>query len=267
MSEEREVFLEESYELLEDIESTLLHLKAAPLDKELLNHLFRNFHTIKGSGSMFGFDQVAAFTHTIESVIDAIRKGEFAFTPALVDPLLIARDTILRLIEVGDSGDGQGLASQTAELLAEINAIVGRGQERTPEPKKIPTNLRILIVEDDFTSRFILQDFLSAYGTPHIAVDGYEAVVAIKRAFTEKKEYDLVCLDIMMLGIDGKKVAEEIRRLESDLIGRKKSKIVMTSAVNDEETINSLLANSYCDLYLVKPVSIKKLAAYIRESF
>lgn len=263
MSEEQAIFLEESYELLEDIESTLLRLKDTPQDQELLNHLFRNFHTIKGSGAMFGFEQVSAFTHRIENVIDAIRKGEYLFTPALVDPLLIARDTILRLIESGGSVAGQ----ETEELLAEINAIVGSGKAGGPEARKSPSDLRILIVEDDFVSRFILQDFLSAFGTPHIAVDGYEAVVAIRRAFTEQKEYDLICLDIMMLGIDGKKVAEEIRRLETKLGARKRAKIVMTSSVDDPETINSLLANGLCDLYLVKPVSIKKLAAYIRDSF
>ncbi len=267
MFDEREVFREESYELLEDIEATLLQLKGAPQDQELLNHLFRNFHTIKGSGAMFGFEHVSAFTHTIENVIDAIRKGEIAFTPALIDPLLHARDLILGLIEADDQVDEQLLASQSEELFAEINAITNSGEERRPESKKIPTDLRILIVEDDFICRFILQDFLTAFGTPHIAVDGYEAVVAIKRALTEKKEYDLVCLDIMMLGIDGKKVAEEIRRLEATSGVRQQSKIVMTSSVNDEGVINSLLAKGECDLYLVKPVSLKKLGEYIRQSF
>lgn len=267
MINEREVFCEESYELLEDIEVTLLRLKGAPQDQELLNHLFRNFHTIKGSGAMFGFERVAAFTHRVESVIDAIRKGEIAFTPALIDPLLQARDLILGLIEADDQADEPLLASQTAELFSEINAITTSGQERSAGPKKIPTDLRILIIEDDFTCRFILQDFLSAFGTPHIAVDGYEAVVAIKRALTEKKEYDLVCLDIMMLGIDGKKVAEEIRRLEATPGVRNRSKIVMTSSVNDPGVIDSLLAKGDCDLYLVKPVSLKKMGEYIRQSF
>ncbi|WP_315707374.1 MULTISPECIES: Hpt domain-containing protein, partial [unclassified Bradyrhizobium] len=55
-----EVFRQEASELLEALEGTLLDLGQRPEDKELVDTAFRALHTIKGSGAMFGFDQVAA---------------------------------------------------------------------------------------------------------------------------------------------------------------------------------------------------------------
>ena len=75
MEKFKEVYLEEIGELLADIEASLLELSGTPDRKELIDSVFRAFHTIKGSGAMFGFDKIAAFTHEIETVLDLVRKG------------------------------------------------------------------------------------------------------------------------------------------------------------------------------------------------
>ena len=62
-----ETFRQEAQELLEQLEQTLLDLAKAPEDLALVDSTFRALHTIKGSGSMFGFDAVAGFTHHVES--------------------------------------------------------------------------------------------------------------------------------------------------------------------------------------------------------
>ncbi len=268
MNEAAEIFLEEAFEILEEIEETLLQLNNNLQDRELLNQLFRNFHTIKGSGAMFGFQNVADFTHKVENVIDEVRKGNYPLTPNLINPLLDARDIILRLIK---SNDDPHLITKEEEfsLFTSMDQALGKVQNNDVKStsKEPPNNLKMLIVEDDFTSRFILQNFLADFGDPHIAVDGYEAITATKVALAAKSSYDLVCLDIMMPGIDGKKVAEEIRRLESEAGCTRSTTIVMTSAVSDQKTIDYLTSNNYCNLYLVKPVSIKKLSDYILENY
>ncbi len=71
-----EIFRQEASELLEQLEQALLDLEQAPDDNDLVNKAFRALHTIKGSGAMFGFEQVAAFTHEFESAFDRVRKGE-----------------------------------------------------------------------------------------------------------------------------------------------------------------------------------------------
>ena len=58
--------------------------------------------------------------------------------------------------------------------------------------------MKTLIVEDDFTSRLLLQELLRRFGPCHVAVNGVEAVDAVTAALTANAPYDLICLDIMM---------------------------------------------------------------------
>ena len=77
-----DIFRQESAELLEQLEQALLDLEQSPGDHDLIDTAFRALHTIKGSGAMFGFEQVAAFTHEFESAFDRVRKGEAAPDPS-----------------------------------------------------------------------------------------------------------------------------------------------------------------------------------------
>jgi len=95
-----QTFLEESRELLADLERILLELEAAPSDTELLNALFRCAHTIKGAAGIFGLDHVVAFTHVVENVLDRLRADELSLDAELAALLLKCRDHIAALIEV-----------------------------------------------------------------------------------------------------------------------------------------------------------------------
>ncbi len=74
--------------------------------------------------------------------------------------------------------------------------------------------MKTLIVEDDFTSRVLLQEVLKRDGTVHIAVNGKEAVDAVRAAMDAGEPYDLICLDIMMPEMDGYEALKEIRAIE-----------------------------------------------------
>jgi two-component system chemotaxis response regulator CheY len=74
--------------------------------------------------------------------------------------------------------------------------------------------MRILIVDDDFSSRLILQEMLSPYGECDVAVNGTQAVEAFMLAWHEDRRYDLICLDIMMPDVDGQVVLKGIRSME-----------------------------------------------------
>lgn len=93
------IFREELRDLLESLERGLLDLKAAPEDMGLVNQVFRDLHTIKGSGAMFGFAELAAFIHTFESVFDRIRAGGAVVTPDIIRLSLAARDEIPGLVD------------------------------------------------------------------------------------------------------------------------------------------------------------------------
>ncbi|HVN72461.1 MAG TPA: Hpt domain-containing protein, partial [Desulfomonilia bacterium] len=76
MDAQKNLYREEAYELLATLEGALLELEERPEDMDVVGRVFRAMHTIKGSGSMFGFDDIAAFTHKIETVYDIVREGK-----------------------------------------------------------------------------------------------------------------------------------------------------------------------------------------------
>ncbi len=94
-----EAFLDEARELLSTLEAGLLELERDPDDADLIGKVFRALHTIKGSGAMFGFDRIAAFTHDIETVFDLVRDGEMQVSQELITLTLQARDHIQALID------------------------------------------------------------------------------------------------------------------------------------------------------------------------
>jgi chemotaxis protein histidine kinase CheA len=95
-----ETFRQEAQELLEEIEQGLLDLAHRPKgDRELVDAVFRGLHTLKGSGAMFGFDALAAFTHHCETAFDRVRKGEVAATSELVGAVLACQDHMRALAE------------------------------------------------------------------------------------------------------------------------------------------------------------------------
>ena len=126
--------------------------------------------------------------------------------------------------------------------------------------------MKTLIVEDDFTSRLLLQKILIPYGECHIAVNGREAIHAYRLARQQGRAYDLICLDIMMPEMDGQEVLKEIRRMENseDVPAGQGVKVIMTTALKDKENVFSAF-NEQCDGYLVKPIDKTKLLKHLVE--
>jgi len=126
--------------------------------------------------------------------------------------------------------------------------------------------MKTLIVEDDFTSRLILQDLLSPYGPTHIAVNGTEATEAVRLAAEGAEPYNLVCLDILMPGKDGHEVLKEIRDMEDSrgVLSTQGVKIVMTTSLSDMKNVLSAF-KGLCDGYVTKPVDKAKLMGELRK--
>jgi two-component system, chemotaxis family, sensor kinase CheA len=115
------VFRQEASDLFEVLEGALLDLTTRPDDRELVDSAFRALHTIKGSGAMFGFEKVAAFTHEFETAFDLVRKGEIKPTKDLISVALAAKDYIRALIEAPDSTDsviGDGILADLQQFVS-----------------------------------------------------------------------------------------------------------------------------------------------------
>jgi two-component system, chemotaxis family, sensor kinase CheA len=115
------VFKTEALEQLELIEAGLLDLTRNLDDKAQIDTVFRGLHTLKGSGSMFGFDQLAAFTHHCETAFDRVRKGEAPATTELVSAVLDAQGHMLALLQV-PNGDHEAMSTK---LLDNLHRAVG----------------------------------------------------------------------------------------------------------------------------------------------
>jgi len=126
--------------------------------------------------------------------------------------------------------------------------------------------MRILIVEDDMTSRLLLRKMLEPFGACDVAVNGKEAVEAFRLASKQGEPYTLVCLDIMMPEMDGQTALKEIRALEqaAGRLPSQAAKIVMTTALRDIENV-TLAYRELCDGYLVKPIVRDKLVTLLKE--
>ena len=83
-----ESFEHEASELLNLMEESLLRLENEPDDDTLINAIFRAAHTIKGTGGVFGFDNIVEFTHIVENVLDRVRVGDTQIESNLIAVLL-----------------------------------------------------------------------------------------------------------------------------------------------------------------------------------
>jgi two-component system, chemotaxis family, sensor kinase CheA len=123
MEPQREAYRAEAYELLAELETSLLALEEDPADMELIGRVFRALHTIKGSGAMFGFDDIAAFTHDVETVFDLVRNEKLGVTKMLVDLALRAGDQIRGMLDGTDGGAGAD-TSRAGEITSALRELI-----------------------------------------------------------------------------------------------------------------------------------------------
>ncbi|RBI82616.1 chemotaxis protein CheA [Rhodosalinus halophilus] len=127
-----ETFRLEAQDVLEQLEQTLLDLGDDLDDMALVDGAFRALHTIKGSGAMFGFTEVADFVHEFETAFDRLRKGDAAPSGELVRVALGAKDHIARLIAEPNAHARAGVP-----ILDRLRAIVGTGIQAEAPPRPV----------------------------------------------------------------------------------------------------------------------------------
>lgn len=126
--------------------------------------------------------------------------------------------------------------------------------------------MKILVVEDDFASRTVMQKIASKYGACDVAVNGAEALLAFESAYSQGEPYALVLLDIMMPGMDGHEVLAKIRAFEEEwgVTGLDGVKVIMVTALGDFENIMKGFRGQ-CEAYIVKPIQENKLVDHLRD--
>ncbi|MTV42022.1 Hpt domain-containing protein, partial [Duganella radicis] len=130
MQEALPTFIAEAGELLEQMEAGLLHIEQDGADADAIHALFRAVHTLKGSAGLFGLHHIVAVTHVAESVLDEVREGRLAITPALATLLLSVGDYLTALVALAATGDEPDAACAATGLALgdELQAYLGAGQ-------------------------------------------------------------------------------------------------------------------------------------------
>lgn len=182
-------YKEEAYEILTELESLLLELGDNPEDSDLIDRVFGSFHTIKGSGSMFGFDAIAEFTHEVEATLDQVCAGRISVTADLITLTLEARDKIWELLD----HEGNTLDDEAKKLIAAFQELVEGEQmlEDGQNEKKDEVHSTVT-----YRIRFKPDDDIFASGTNPLLLlaelqeMGYCSIVAKSEGIPELGEYE-----------------------------------------------------------------------------
>jgi two-component system, chemotaxis family, chemotaxis protein CheY len=246
------------------LEADLLAIEKgrAEIDEQLVNRVIRVVHSVRGAGFL-GLLKIRDLANRMEDVLVLILCRDMFPKPNRVDVLRRAGVMLHELIEnpgMSDQADTTEIMAALSKLHVDHSPVAGQALPSATRP------LRVLVVEDDFASRLLLQTCLSRYGECHISVNGREAVEGFRSALERKQKYDLVCMDIMMPEMDGIEALKQVRAIEQScgIFPNTGAKIVMTTAVEDiREVIRCF--EEFCDAYLLKPIDLDKLRRQMRS--
>jgi two-component system chemotaxis sensor kinase CheA len=115
-------FLVEAGEILEQLSEELVELEQSPDDKDLLNAIFRGFHTVKGGAGFLQLDAMVECCHVTENLFDILRNGKREVTAELMDIVLQALDTVNE--QFADVQQRQDPRQAEPELIANLNRLV-----------------------------------------------------------------------------------------------------------------------------------------------
>ena len=123
-----DTFREESGELFNDLENSLLALEEQPENANLVDQAFRSLHTLKGSSGLVGFEDVAAFCHEIEAVFELARSGQCRVDQKLISLSLAALDHLRKMLHASLAGDSPEF-NETAALIVSFRQLVPAGDD------------------------------------------------------------------------------------------------------------------------------------------
>jgi len=127
--------------------------------------------------------------------------------------------------------------------------------------------MKILVVDDDEATRYLLGKILAAHGEVDVATDGVEAVSAFSKALMENAPYDVALMDIMMPRMDGQETVRRLRELEAaaGVPASRECKVIMVTALGDVKNVFKAYYKGGAYTYLTKPIDANVLLQTLRD--
>jgi len=127
------MFLEESREHLQTLNSCVLDLENDPENLSVLSEIFRSAHTIKGMSATMGFTTIAELTHEMENILDLLRKGQLKASHDIIDTIFKCVDTLEQLVESVATNNESSIDSKP--LIVRLKALA-KGESVLPAVEK-----------------------------------------------------------------------------------------------------------------------------------
>ncbi len=162
----REVFAAEARDYLQSLNEDLLILEREPESRGILDEMFRAAHSLKGMAGTMGYKALAAFTHRMESVLDALRTGDLRAEQLIVDALFQSVDTLEVLLENTLAGDE---AADVSDISRRLDSILNAELPEVQEPlgdadvEQSASSEATLMDLDDFDLETLHQGSLEGY--------------------------------------------------------------------------------------------------------
>jgi len=131
----QQVFIDEAVEIFGSLENDLIALETSSGDTELINKIFREMHTLKGSGSMFGFTNLARFAHGLETLFDAVRNNHLVVNQEIISISLESLDFMKALIDKQDTADKARFDSLSGTIHSLLPAQSETAATKVPLPQ------------------------------------------------------------------------------------------------------------------------------------
>ena len=220
----REIFdsyLVESKEILDHLSQDLITLEKNPADENLINNIFRGVHTLKGTSSFLGFNQISELSHTCEDLLNKLRKGDLIANGAIIDVLIETHNVAHILLQRIESRNLQPIEiSSTLEKL--LKAMVNQkenvqaGESKQAKSEEVPPKPEAFDVMQQRTADSTirvdierLDDLMNLVGelvlarnrlaqATHTLIEKYERIDMSKNIADVSSQIDFVTTELQM---------------------------------------------------------------------
>lgn len=284
----KEIFKNEVDELVEDAEEVLISLEKDVHNQELINEIFRIFHSIKGSAGVVGFNDMAHFAHGVENILDRVRQGELRISKNLISLILESIDILKGYIDFYFGGPSVE-EKKIAKIEASLNRFKGVTEpvefkvEEKKEARKVKKakyfGIHVELKEDIFNrgqDPILLLRELSEQGSfdsiranisriPELEqIDPYKNYIFYDLILRTRNNYDEV-KDVFIFVYDENRIeisdisSRFVEDVDTELADKKIGEILVDEGVIEEEEVERIAAqHKKIGEEIVAKTSVKK---------